>query len=488
MLPYLLVSLQVFTMQQIPTGSRLHVRLVTPISSYESKAGDPVEAVLIAPVTSGGETLLPEGSMLSGVIGSVTRVGLGVVHETASLRLEFNEVKLPDGENVPISVRLDQVDNGREQVMRDGEVRGVRATASLSYRVSGYIRTALAWELHAHLVFWAVKTLIVQVPEPEIYYPAGVEMTLALKEPLVASAQPEQAPRSLSDDEHDALDPIVAEMPDRTYAPATNRPADLVNLMFVGSREEIASAFSAAGWIEAHPASLRSDIRGIQAVAEHRGYRAAPMSSLLLNRVEADMSWQKGFNDVSKRHHVRIWKLAQTLDGQELWAAAGTRDVDFAYMRPGQKLTHRIEADVDQERDKIENDLVYTGCVEAADMWERSGVPHVTWNATGDLMSTDTRLAIVRLNRCNSPRTQARVGEPIKEHGNPFQRILRRQILSARNDLLRGNVYWRGYEGTRWLVAAMKKQHPRTDETLAMEKHTKPSWSPFSRDRAGYLW
>jgi hypothetical protein len=46
----------------------------------------------------------------------------------------------------------------------------VRSTGTLSYRFSGYIRAALAWEIHARIALWAIKTLIVQVPEPEIYY------------------------------------------------------------------------------------------------------------------------------------------------------------------------------------------------------------------------------------------------------------------------------------------------------------------------------
>ena len=58
----------------------------------------------------------------------------------------------------------------------------------------------------------------------------------------------------------------------------------------------------------------------IRAVAELRGDVAAPMSPLLLNGAAPDMSWQKGLNDVSKRHHIRMWREAGTWRGQ--------RDVD----------------------------------------------------------------------------------------------------------------------------------------------------------------
>src|ERR1700720_1762691 len=140
----------------------------------------PVGPVLIAPVVINGEMLLPEGSTLAGRVTSVRRVGLGVLHETAALALEFSHVTLPDGRSFPISVRLTQVDNSREYVMHDGNIQGVRSTGSLAYRVTGYFRTFLGWEVHARVALWAIKTLVVQVPEPEIYYPAGVELTLAL--------------------------------------------------------------------------------------------------------------------------------------------------------------------------------------------------------------------------------------------------------------------------------------------------------------------
>jgi hypothetical protein len=38
--------------------------------------------------------------------------------------------------------------------------------------------------------------------------------------------------------------------------------------------------------------------------------------------------------------------------------------------------------------------------------------------------------------------------------------MLRRQILSLRSDLIRHNLYWRGYEGMRYLVDAVRHKPP----------------------------
>src|SRR5450755_2123878 len=78
-----------------PVGTALHVRLTEAVGTYASRTHAPVEAILIAPVKSGGSTILPAGSVLRGEVKSVQRVGLGVIHETASLQLSFHSVAIP---------------------------------------------------------------------------------------------------------------------------------------------------------------------------------------------------------------------------------------------------------------------------------------------------------------------------------------------------------------------------------------------------------
>src|SRR5579871_6895144 len=269
MLPLLMLPLYLLTIKQVPAGTPLHLRLTTAVGSYASKPGMAVRGVLIAPVMVGDEIIIPDGSTLSGEVTDVKRVGYGIVHETASLSLSFDHVTLPDGTGFALATRLRQVDNSRERVTKEGSILGVRTTGSIAYRASGYIRTALAWEIHARLAFWAIKTLLVQVPEPEIYYAAGSELTLAITEPLYAQAQPEAIDTAqLTWQERGDLERVIANLPDRAYARGSNRPSDLINMMFVGSREQISAAFTAAGWTETKAPSMRTRIKGIRAIAE----------------------------------------------------------------------------------------------------------------------------------------------------------------------------------------------------------------------------
>ncbi len=71
-------------------------------------------------------------------------------------------------------------------------------------------------------------------------------------------------------------------------------------------------------------------------------------------------------------------------------------------------MTHKIAQDVDEERDKIAHDFEFTACTDMIDWWDRPGAPTAARNATGDLMETDGRLAVMRLNSCTSPRCAGR--------------------------------------------------------------------------------
>jgi len=470
MLPYAMLALNLISLRLVPVGTQLHVRLSSPIGSFGSRPGAPVSAVLIAPVTVNGDTVLPEGSTLSGIVTRAQAVGFGIEHETAALSIDFDTCTLPSGFRFPVATRLLEVDNSREQVIANGSIRGIRTTSSISYRASGYIRMVLAWEWHARLALWAAKMILVQVPEPEIYYPAGVELTLGLRDILISVAQPVSDQR-LTSEEQMELSAVTAGMPYRAYAAASNRASDLMNVLFAGSREQIEAAFIAAGWTRPNPMTMRSRIQGVRAVAEGHGNTTAPMSRLLANDRESDMLWEKGLNDLSKRHHVRIWKQDSTWNGQPLWIGAATRDVDFAFLRHGGgAMTHKIAQDVDEERDKIAHDFEFTACTEVVDWWDRPGAPTTARNATGDLMETDGRLAVMRLNSCMSPHVvEDSESEPVPERPNFFKRLVRREILSVRSDFYRSTIYWRAYEGTRWAVLALLHRHHPPQQPRAPE-------------------
>jgi hypothetical protein len=465
-----------------PSGTTLHVRLTRPLGSFASRRHSPVDAVLIAPVKYGRETILPAGSVLTGEIKSVQRVGIGVIHETASLQLSFSSIAVPGGDAEPLAARLTEVDNGREFVTPKGTIQETRSTGSVANRAAKYVRKFMLWDVHSQLVVWAVKAIVVQVPEPEIYLPTGTELTLTLSDPLGVSRVDNASlePGEFTPDERESLDPMISDLPRRTTMAGSERPSDLINVVLIGSRERIAAAFTAAGWVEPRPVSPRSALTSVWALVRNTPYPNAPMSSLLVNDAKADMSWQKGFNDISKRHHVRFWKQPETWQGEDVWIGAATRDIDFTFLRGRTLMTHKIAAQVDHERDKVAADIAFASCADTIDWWDRPKLPAHLKNGTGDFMETDQKLIVVRLNACDSPRNidKSLDAETLARNGALWQRMLRRQIICLRSDLIRGNPYWQSWEGMRTLISVIRS-YRRPQDPDAPQRPTWPDrWIP----------
>lgn len=178
----------------------------------------------------------------------------------------------------------------------------------------------------------------------------------------------------------------------------------------------------------------------------------------------------KEFNDLSKRHHIRVWKQTATWNGRQVWIGAATHDIDFAFWRPGKAMAHKIAENVDEERDKVVNDLLFTSCANLLDTPERFEIPQFTRNATGDPMRTDTRLAILEVNACTVPASSLQfTNAALPLHGSKVQRFARREILSLRSDVVRENIYWRSYEGVRWMITAYRGRGGRAQENEARQ-------------------
>lgn len=73
--------------------------------------------------------------------------------------------------------------------------------------------------------------------------------------------------------------------------------------------------------------NVKSALRVAQATVRQTGYSSAPASLLLSEGRPPDMLFQKSLDTFAKRHHVRVWKLAQTYNGQEVWVGAATQDI-----------------------------------------------------------------------------------------------------------------------------------------------------------------
>ena len=88
----------------VSAGTRLEVRLGVPTGSRISHPGDPIQATVIAPVFAEGRLLIPQGAIVSGVVGSVQRLGLGLKHLTSGIEYRFDSLQLTGGAAIGAAV------------------------------------------------------------------------------------------------------------------------------------------------------------------------------------------------------------------------------------------------------------------------------------------------------------------------------------------------------------------------------------------------
>ena len=150
-------------------------------------------------------------------------------------------------------------------------------------------------------------------------------------------------------------------------------PGDPVNIVLIGTRQQLCAAFAAAGWSEADRLCLTSSWRMVRAFVFKSPYATAPFSTLYLFGRGQDIGFQKAIdNSPRKRHHVRFWALSLAhaeanlgtasfwlntdrppLDGRVHWVGAGTKDTGFSLTRLTFQITHATDVDTNAERDHI---------------------------------------------------------------------------------------------------------------------------------------
>ncbi len=175
------------------------------------------------------------------------------------------------------------------------------------------------------------------------------------------------------------------------------KPSDITNLMLIGSEEQVRQAFAAAGWSVAAGLNTEAKFETFRALAENRGYKEAPVSILLLDGKPPDIVFEKQNNTFSSRHHLRVWRRPATFQGQPVWAVAATHDTGISFSEQNRTFIHNIDPQIDRERAKVVNDLLFTGKVQSVELVDRPNVPQHGQNATGDNLETDARIAVLVL-------------------------------------------------------------------------------------------
>jgi hypothetical protein len=285
------------------------------------------------------------------------------------------------------------VDNARETV-RNNEILGIvqphaNTKGSIVVAALGASNPIAGYALKGMQAVYGLSI------RREIFFPAGTDMQIQVVRPsTLKQKEPWQGWPQLRSDAK--LQAIVAAAPLRTHD-TKGRLSDLTNMMFLGTREQIVTAFDETGWFEADALGVGSALKTAQATARQTGYSNAPVSLLMINGRPPDLVFQKSLDTLAKRHHLRIWKEPGTYEGRQVWIGAATHDLAVSSEKKGTKWSHRIDSHIDRERDWVETDLLFTGTAVGYLDMERPSAPKKAANATGDDITTDGKMTVLDL-------------------------------------------------------------------------------------------
>jgi hypothetical protein len=379
----------------IPAGTPLEVRLTSEVTSNKP-SGDRVIGVIYAPVFVNGSEVMTPGAQLTGTTSDVnaSRAATDQVKEQpATLRIHFTTIDDGRNHSQPIAVVLAGVDNARESINESGLITGITASQTYDARMDqGINKLGTKYEGFAQLLS-GVKGAIFKPTDASIDYKPGVDLTVKLTKPLEWTGSVPPSVREVSP-ENELLKLANAE-PSRTVAQSPPKPSDLTNLMFIGTKDQIKAAFQSAGWFPSAELSRSSKLETTRAIVENRGYSEAPMSVLFLEGNPPDLTFQKQNNTFAMRHHIRVWRRPDQFNGKPVWVAAATHDTGITFSDTSHNFTHGIDPNIDNERLKVTNDMLFTGKVQGIALVTRTGIGPGLSNATGDKLQTDGKIAVL---------------------------------------------------------------------------------------------
>ena len=113
--------------RQLPTGTEMHLTLVTPINTKIAKDGDEVVAVTTQPVAIDSRIIIPAGTKIHGVVGTVKKAKyFSSFKGQAYVNIMFKTIEV-DSRLIPVQMSLQAIGkpragNGSSPVRKDVKV------------------------------------------------------------------------------------------------------------------------------------------------------------------------------------------------------------------------------------------------------------------------------------------------------------------------------------------------------------------------------
>jgi hypothetical protein len=218
----------------------------------------------------------------------------------------------------------------------------------------------------------------------EVYSPAGGPARVVARQvaslPGIDNSLFSKIPRRISDKEGHA--------------------GDMVNFLILGSEAAMQRAFTTAGWVKVDADVQDTVLHGILGSLSKESYLTMPMSLLYLFDRPQDYGWAHAepLSVVRSRNHLRLWKASFEVHGETVWVGAATHDIGFERDQRNNGITHKIDPDIDLERDYVEKTLASTGLIAEITHFLPDNPMKEAKTATGGTFHSNGQVLILKLD------------------------------------------------------------------------------------------
>jgi len=196
---------------------------------------------------------------------------------------------------------------------------------------------------------------------------------------------------------------LLGKIPRRVNDPANN-PGDMVNVLLIGTQDQVVQVFTAAGWVQVDKSARGTALNALMQSLEKKDYLTMPMSSLYLFGREQDYGFAHAepVRVAMSRNHLRVWKSPYEVDGRPLWCVAATHDIGFERDQRNNGVTHKIDPAIDGEREYVNGTLSGTGLVVERDHVTPADPLTTAKTATGGEFHSDGRILVLVLRNTST--------------------------------------------------------------------------------------
>ncbi|GAC1635787.1 MAG: hypothetical protein NVS9B14_13490 [Candidatus Acidiferrum sp.] len=192
---------------------------------------------------------------------------------------------------------------------------------------------------------------------------------------------------------------LFAKIP-RRIGDKDGNPGDMVNFLILGSYTGMQRVFTTAGWVKFDADVKNTVLHGIIGSLSKESYLTMPMSQLYLFGRAQDYGWAHAepISVVASRNHLRVWKAPFQVNGETLWVGAATHDIGFERDQRNNGITHKIDPNIDAERDYVEKTLSSTGLVSQLMHFLPDNPMKEAKTATGGSFHSNGEVLILKLS------------------------------------------------------------------------------------------